>query len=46
MQHCLDTRNVDGGSLGEGTRYNNSICVNFSSDFLQISIRVLTLRLS
>jgi len=45
MQQSLDTRDIDGGYLDEVTRYSNDICVNFSSEFLQIRIRVLTLRL-
>jgi hypothetical protein len=34
MKQYLDTRDIDGGNLGEVTRYSNGICVNFSSDFL------------
>ena len=46
MEHSLDTRDIDGGNLGEGTGYSSGICVSFSSDSLQIRIIVLNLRLS
>jgi hypothetical protein len=35
MEHSLDTRDVDGGNIGELTRYSKAMCVKFSSDFLQ-----------